>query len=233
MINSDVATQRQAKIIAAGLPEVLAQRLGMGPGNALKFELQTPTPNFQPQRVVWELGIGSWELLTIHPRRQHAKATYAFRSCDSGASLRARSRNQQPRALRTDPSRAFRRATCTIAFVRALRDRFVTPQRAVDIRRTVVGVAFLRPEVHASATASSSACAAPARVWQHRVRGVPEQRDRSASPPLYRIAIQGSSKRASSGRVAETMARMRSSNARAAVDDGQRVPLGTDGIIRH
>src|SRR4029453_11674548 len=29
---------------------------------------QTPTPNFQPQRVVWELGIGRWELLTIHPK---------------------------------------------------------------------------------------------------------------------------------------------------------------------
>jgi hypothetical protein len=49
------------------------------------------------------------------------KATYAFRSCDLGASLIARSRTQHPRALRTDPSRAFRRATCTIVFVRALR----------------------------------------------------------------------------------------------------------------
>ena len=134
--------------------------------------------------------------------------------CDSGASLM--SQIAQPAtestAHRSEPGIAtthlhdrFRARTS---------DRFVTPQRAVDIRRTVVGRLFA-----ARGTPARRRLRAPAplltRVWQHRVRGVPEQRDRSASPPLYRIAIQGSSKRASSGRVAETMARMRSSKALA------------------
>jgi hypothetical protein len=88
----------------------------------LKFEL--PNSNSQLPTSARCLGVGNWEWGVAHDSPKGGgmpKATYAFRSCDSGASLRARSRNQHPSALRTDPSRAFRRATCTITFVRALR----------------------------------------------------------------------------------------------------------------
>jgi hypothetical protein len=111
-------------------------------------------------------------------------------------------------------------------------DRFVTPQQAVDSRRTVVGVAFVRPEgVRQRDGVFERLRRSLPRVWQHRVRGVPEQRDRSASPPLDRIAIQELVQtRLCRLGCGDDGAQAVIKGARAAMGDGQGVPLGTDGI---